>query len=187
MIKFQELESNRLLFKKFNYEDYVKVWSVDYRYYFNLPGLFIQDKEIPLNTWDDLKKYNENNIYEDYQLKSNNEIDWLVYLKDTNEVIGTIMTSYDDTFKNCTNFGYMFLRKYWGKGYAFEASKIVMEYIFSCNINEIKARISFSNNNSIKLIKKLGFELEMIKTDQCLFYDGEKEILGDEYLYHKHK
>ena len=177
MIKFQDLETDRLLLKKFNYEDYLKVWAFDYIYYFGIPELEFQDKLNPVDKWIDLEKYGTNNNY-DYEkdnLTDMKEIDWLIYIKDSNEVIGTIMAEFNEDFSKCTNFSYMFLRKYWNNGYAYESAERVLDYIFDSGIDIAQATSAETNLSSNKLLTKLGFAFCSTKKHQCLFFDGKKK------------
>jgi RimJ/RimL family protein N-acetyltransferase len=58
------------------------------------------------------------------------------------------------------NFCYAYDKKYWGKGYATEAGKAILDYLFN-NFNAIKEITAFlfaKNQKSINLLKRLGFE-----------------------------
>lgn len=175
MISFKELETERLILKKFNYEDYLKVWKYDYRYYFGIPELSFRDKENPSEFFDDVKKYgnNNDNFYEKDYLKNFKEMRWIVCLKSTNEAIGTIMTNYEKNFNDCSNFGYMFLKEYWGHGYAYESANKVLEYLYDCGIETINACANNTNIKSNRLLKKLGFIYIGIEDEVWTMFNGK--------------
>lgn len=182
MIKFIELTTERLLLKKFKYDDFVKVWSVDYRYYHMLPGLAFQDKPLDENEWIHLKHYGNNGDlnYENDNIKKG-IIEWLIYKKATGEVIGTVIAELDND--KCTNLSYMFLRSYWGNGYATESILKVIDYLFSNDIISIQLIVSKTNERSIRLIERLGFHYDGYEEEKCLFNDGKNKIYGPQFNY----
>jgi [ribosomal protein S5]-alanine N-acetyltransferase len=85
-------------------------------------------------------------------------LNWVVKEKISGHLMGrieaTVYTNY--TF----DFAYLFASKYWGQGFAFESCKAVLDYIiFQYNIKKVVANVDTRNINSIKLLKKLGFEI----------------------------
>lgn len=59
---------------------------------------------------------------------------------------------------------YYFNPLYWKKGYAYEACKAVVNYAFdNLKLKYITAQIDAANNNSRKLVERLGFELEIFQ------------------------
>lgn len=61
----------------------------------------------------------------------------------------------------------------WGKGYATEAIKLVIDYAFSkLNLHKLTAGCYANNLGPIKAFKKAGFVEEGIRKKQC-FCDGE--------------
>ena len=67
-----------------------------------------------------------------------------------------------------TDLGYRFMQKYWGKGYATEASLACIDYGFKIlNLNRIIGNAMKENVASIKVFKKLS----MIYFDETLI-DG---------------
>ena len=56
-----------------------------------------------------------------------------------------------------------FLPKYWSKGYAFEATKAVLDYAKDVlNIDPIVAITDLDNIKSIKLLERLGLQFDKI-------------------------
>lgn len=82
-----------------------------------------------------------------------------VFLDNSNELIGTIRL-HDITFDHFLCYlGICFFRKkYWGRGYASEALREVVDFAFlKMKLNYIESGVYIGNNSSIKLFKKVGF------------------------------
>ena len=63
------------------------------------------------------------------------------------------------------DIGFAFLPPFWGQGYALESSAAVMNYSrATLGLNDIAAITTPTNEPSIKLLKKLGFKFQCIKT-----------------------
>jgi len=83
--------------------------------------------------------------------------------------------------------GYVLGKKYWGKGYAIEAGKLIIDYGFKkLKLKRIWARVAHPNKASLKLLKKLGFKHEgvlrknMFKNNR--YYDEVRfGLLKEEY------
>jgi RimJ/RimL family protein N-acetyltransferase len=72
-----------------------------------------------------------------------------------------------------TDTGLMLGRKeFWGRGYAFEAWSLAIEYAFErLNLRKIVAGVVADNRASVAVLRKLGFQLEgTLRSD--LFVDG---------------
>ena len=93
-------------------------------------------------------------------LRTENFIYWVVRIKKTNTPIGIISLikrSYLENF----DIGFAFLPQYTNYGYAYEASKAVLQMISRLPAFKIiLATTLFSNRSSIKLLTKLGFRYE---------------------------
>lgn len=85
-----------------------------------------------------------------------------IFLKEYNLLIGQIELChmnwwYDKAGEICYHIG----KKYWGKGYATEASKAVISYCFSkLKFRKIYADTDPNNLASQKVLEKLGFKFE---------------------------
>lgn len=97
----------------------------------------------------------------------------LVALKKTQTPIGICGLIKRDTLDD-VDIGYGFLADYRGQGFAFEASQAVLAFGYEqLSLTRIVAIITPNNTRSIKLIGKLGFELEKQFThgsDPCLLF-----------------
>lgn len=90
-----------------------------------------------------------------------------VCLKDTGEFIGTVFGRWEqDTFSVCWNF----LSDYGGKGYAYEAAKKYMDFLFhDMHARRIYAYVEDYNSRSQHLCQKLGMRQEGIFKEYITF------------------
>ncbi len=82
-----------------------------------------------------------------------------VFLKATDEIIGTCgLEPYLIEGKSEVELGYRLCLAHWGKGYATEAAKAILQYGFSdLKLEKIVAFAVPQNSQSLKIIEKLGF------------------------------
>lgn len=115
---------------------------------------------------------------------------WIVEIKDTHELIGTIdvVSKKDLVFGTC-EIGYCYGVKFWGKGYATEALKAVIKYLFEeCEVETIYARHLSNNPASGKVMKKAGMYYEGILRSRYIDKDNKRNdlicysILKDEFF-----
>ena len=100
-------------------------------------------------------------------LKDGTYIGWcgLKYFPETDEV----------------DLGYRFMKKYWGQGYATEASIAMLDYGFNTlNLKRIVARAMPENVGSLKVLQKIGMTFRGYKkeegfTSPWVTYDIRKE------------
>lgn len=86
---------------------------------------------------------------------------WAVLLKETGQFIGwaglKLMRNINGQ-TDCYELGYRFMPKYWGKGYATEASKAFIDFGFiEMKLKVICAMTSLDNAGSQKVLIKAGF------------------------------
>jgi ribosomal-protein-alanine N-acetyltransferase len=85
---------------------------------------------------------------------------WLVQRRDNGEPIGVCGLLKRDTLSS-PDLGFAFRPQFWSKGYAFESACAVMEFATGVlHLPRILAVVGPSNTASIRLLEKLGFELE---------------------------
>ncbi|WP_255153995.1 GNAT family N-acetyltransferase [Ferruginibacter sp. HRS2-29] len=89
---------------------------------------------------------------------------WAVVDKKTNEWLGWCGLKYfNQPLNGHINFyelGYRFKKKHWGKGYATEASRAAIDFGFETfDVESIYAITDPKNENSVKVLRKSGFEL----------------------------
>ena len=142
-------------------------------------------------SWETQEKFYE---YKVAAADNNDTFGWSVFLKGeyTNsgkeEVIGQVTAQENGEDKSIRDVGWFIDPKYQGHGYATEAAKAMIDYMFNeVGINAISSGAVKDNNASCKTFEKLGF----IKTGEVeedspyTFYDGtlifSKYILTKEY------
>lgn len=103
---------------------------------------------------------------------------WLVADKKSGEKLGWCGLKFHPDSKD-TDLGYRFMQKYWGKGYATEASIACLQYGFSnLNLSRVIGRVAKENTASVKVLIKTG--MLFLKEDVChgedaLIYELKKE------------
>ena len=104
---------------------------------------------------------------------------WAIFLKDGNKHIGNIKIDPINTKHKFGEYGIMIgARSEWGKGYAFEASSLVLNYCFQ-NLFLRKVCLGVINENiaAISLYKKLGFKIEGIYKSHLLYNDQYSDCI----------
>ena len=92
---------------------------------------------------------------------------WVVKLNDTNTSIG-IITLIKRNYLQHHDIGFAFLPNYFGKGFAYEATKAVLQNIAHQHTHFLAITIS-ANTNSINLLKKMGLIF-----DKSIVENGEE-------------
>jgi [ribosomal protein S5]-alanine N-acetyltransferase len=92
---------------------------------------------------------------------------WVVRLSDSRTSIGLISLIQRD-YLAYQDIGFAFLPNYYGQGYAYEASQVILNFArHQLQIPHIQAITDLDNLNSIKLLEKLGFQfLQLIMPSQ---------------------
>jgi RimJ/RimL family protein N-acetyltransferase len=85
---------------------------------------------------------------------------FLVCLKDGGDPAGCCGLLYRKNL-DVTDIGFAFLPEFWNRGFAYEAAEAIMKYGYSTlGVNNIVGLTSEDNPGSIRLLKKLGMNLE---------------------------
>lgn len=97
-------------------------------------------------------------------------IRWAVIDKYTDEFIGTIAFHHFELDKNKVQIGYNLKKSYWRKGIMSDVLKLTIDYLQSNSLLEIiEASIDTENIASVKLVEKLGFELNNKENNKLMF------------------
>ena len=146
-----EIETKRLLLRNFRADDEEGLYLV-VQTYKETEYAKMEEKDTG-NRWPD-----ERDQYKGIVEWFSNRDDYIaVIIKDKNQLIGFINKSVtrDKEF----NFGYVFHSEFSGKGYAYEAGKAVINYIFEdLSAELIKTGTPKENIPSQKFLKRLGFK-----------------------------
>jgi ribosomal-protein-alanine N-acetyltransferase len=85
---------------------------------------------------------------------------WMIIKNDTLEIIGDLGFKGFNYEKRNIDIGYGIIKEERGNGYAEEATKALIKWAFTEDIvKEITARCLIDNTSSIKLLKKLNFDV----------------------------
>jgi RimJ/RimL family protein N-acetyltransferase len=93
--------------------------------------------------------------------KTKNAFVFGIELKETKKIIGMVSISkIDRKNKNC-ELGYWLGKKYWRKGIASAAIKMILDYTFNkLKMHRVYARVFASNTASLRVLEKNNFLLE---------------------------
>jgi [ribosomal protein S5]-alanine N-acetyltransferase len=149
------LETPRLLLRPFELSDAQAMFEMDstpvvHKYLWQKPSIDIEET---IKTIEYVQKqYKENNIGR-----------FATILKETGEFIGWTGIKFvteepENGNINFYDYGYRLNEKYWGKGYATEASVAWLDYAFNqMKINEMNAYTHAQNGASNHILEKVGF------------------------------
>lgn len=106
-----------------------------------------------------------------------------VELKENHKMIGNIYLGKREF--DSLELGYVFHRAYWGRGYAYESTQVLLEQAFRQGIHRIYAECDPLNTASWKLLERLGFESEAFFRKNVFFWKNENgtPIWKDTYVY----
>ena len=94
---------------------------------------------------------------------------WVVVLKKTGAVIGTIGFIWYSETNRSAELGYSFSREYWNHGYATQALGAVIDAAFSSlPLNRLEAQHDVRNPASGRVMKKCGLRQEGILRDRIV-------------------
>ncbi len=108
---------------------------------------------------------------------------WAIVKKESNKVIGSIGLHKDvkREMENAKMIGYVLAEDYWGKGYATEAARRVIQYAFEeLGLDLISVYHFPHNKRSKRVIEKCGFKYEGTLRNATVLYNGN---VYDELCY----
>ena len=103
------------------------------------------------------------------ELEESEEITWGIIARNTNRLIGTCCIGDFDEGARRAEIGYDIAQVEWGKGYATEAIRAVLDFGFNVmDLNRIEATITPGNDSSVRVLRKLDFVQEGIVRERDL-------------------
>ena len=94
---------------------------------------------------------------------------WVVVLKSSGTVIGTIGFIWYSEENRSAELGYSFSREYWNHGYATQALQAVIDAVFrSLPVNRLEAQHDVRNPASGRVMEKCGLRQEGILRDRIV-------------------
>lgn len=160
------LETKRLILRKFKQSDYLDMYN-------NWAHEQMVARFMPWSAHEsvDVTKAVVDMWIEEYQ--SNDNYNWVIQLKDTDEIIGTITVVKKDDSADCCEIGYAIGTRYWGNGYVAEAFSKVIDFLFNeVGYHRIEAKHATDNENSGKVMLKCGLTYEGLLKDKTKIHDG---------------
>lgn len=149
------LETDRLILRKFTIDDAPKMFK-NYGSDSNVNKFFNWKTHKTINDSIETIKL----FMKEYE---NNGFHWAVLIKDTNELIGDIAINHIDKKNNNCEIGYQFGSNYWGKGYATETLKVILDYLLNdCEFNLVEGKCRSSNVSSSRVMEKAGMNRDAI-------------------------
>lgn len=163
-----QIETERLILRELLESDAEKMFEMD-----SNPNVHIFVGKKPLKN---INETHEHIRLIQQQYKNFGTGRWAVVLKETDEFIGwsgiKFITSLINNHQNFYEIGYRFNEKYWGKGFATESGKALIDYSF--NVMKVEALYAYAhegNENSRNVLEKLG-----LKYINSFEYEGETEV-----------
>ena len=176
------IETERLILKPQTMKEQHKLWEILMipevnKVYLTTPSKFREK----LQDWSKQEPF-----YEEKISHANNPdvFEWSIFLKDTNECIGKIdyheYSKEDDKIddKSIRGVGWYINPIHQGKGYATEAAKHTLKYMFEeVEITKIITGAAIDNPASWKIMNRLGYtKLPKTKLETYTFLDEPVEI-----------
>ena len=166
------IETNRLVLRSMNIND-------THAIFLNINN----DKEV-LKYFVDRYTEKESDMVLDKVIKyclDNQRYFFAIELKDTREVIGMILQcSGASPVFNTTEIGYAIGKKYWNNGYATEALKAMIDFIFSRGIHKVVVSHIIGNDASKRVIQKCGLIHEGIRKEDIYYHEQYFDV---DYYY----
>jgi [ribosomal protein S5]-alanine N-acetyltransferase len=113
-------------------------------------------------------------------VEQSNILFWAIHLNDSNKHIGNIKIDPINSKHRYAEYGIMMGDKTeWGKGYAKEASVLVINFCFSdvINLRKINLGVNLKNITAVELYKKIGFVEEGLLKKHVETKNGYDDIL----------
>lgn len=163
----KELETERLILRKVKKEDAEQAYQ-NWCNSSEVSKYVLWEKHNSIDITKKLYEFWEN------EYENLNVYRWIVQTKDTNELIGTIDVSPKGLIKyGACEIGYCYGEKYWGNGYATEALKAVIKFLFEeCDANVVFAEHMSNNTASGKVMQKAGMKYEGVLRNRIIDKDN---------------
>jgi ribosomal-protein-alanine N-acetyltransferase len=103
------------------------------------------------------------------EFKEGKGLTWAIALKGSKELVGTC--GYGEVvIGSCGEIGFDLAKEHWGKGLMSEALSAIIDYGFNIlGLSKVEAHTYSTNSRAIRLLRKLGFQLEDVRDDSHYF------------------
>lgn len=164
-VDFPIIESDRLLFRQFTLDDAERIYSIR-----SHPQVMKYMDSTPHADVESAAKFIAANM-EIYGQQ--NGIFWAIIHKENQTLIGDFAYWNIDRRHFRGEIGYTLHPDYWTKGYMSETLKMLLPFGFNqLGLHSIEANINPNNENSKRLVKKLGFLKEAYFRENY-YYNGQ--------------
>ena len=148
------IETKRLILRKLEISDLEQVYN----------NWCSDPKVTKYVTWDMHKNIEQTKEYINFKLglyEKDYRFDWVVVIKETNELIGEIDAVKQSLNYNLVELGYCYGSKYWNNGYATEALSAVIKYLKEVALVEKVTACHISTNPaSGRVMQKAGMKYD---------------------------
>ncbi len=164
-------ETDRLLLRRYQEEDLGDLFE------------YLSDQEVV--KYEPYRPLTLEEVKENLKWRISTEEMVAVELKASHKMIGNVYLGKRDF--EALELGYVFHRDYWGRGYAEESCRALIEQAFAGGIHRIYAECDPDNERSWKLLERLGFRREAHFRENVYFWKDKagKAIWKDTYIYAK--
>lgn len=164
------LETERLILREITVDDVERLYEL------------YADKEITRYMEDLFSEYQEEYKYTQQYIKNIYGFYgygmWVVVDKENNEVIGRAGVENREGFDG-VELGFMLGKAYQHKGYAYEICKAILQYgVEYLGMEEYYALVQPGNVDSVRLLCKLGFQLEELRKEHDMTYQVFRLQIG---------
>lgn len=163
------LETERLILRRYREGDLQDLYE------------YLSDSEVV--KYEPYRALNLEEVREELKERVASEEMIAVELKSNGKMIGNVYLGKREF--DALELGYVFNRKFWSCGYASESCRALMQKAFSEGIHRIYAECDPENENSWKLLERLGFVREGYLKENVWFWEDEdgNPIWKDTYIY----
>lgn len=167
-LSITKLESHRLVLHPINQS----FCSESYLSWLNDPEVYKYLESGGAYSMNALKEYINNAI-------NNNVFFWAILLKSSHKHIGNIKIDPISFRHKRGEYGILIGDKNeWGKGFAREASDLIIEFCFKkLSLRKITLGVVESNTAAVSLYKKMGFHIEGIYKDHGIYDNKVENVL----------
>ncbi len=179
------LKTERLIMKRGEKEDFLKVYEYDFSKLKNVDGICKLVKQDPKKI-ENLFKGGMKRYYS--KIKKAHMFDWIIYTDE--KPIGNILTEDEDLNEKLIEVSFNINPSYWGNGYMPEALTSVMEYLYSLGYDNIVCTYQDGNVKAKRVLDKLGFKAyeiieDSFKSELGTMIDSYKVIMTKDAWFSK--
>jgi ribosomal-protein-alanine N-acetyltransferase len=142
------------------------------------PDVFIfrSDPEVQKYNSEPMKEVSEavhliDGLHQGYQAQ--HSITWGITLRDEDRVLGLCSIHQWDRYHRRAEIGYDLAQSHWGRGIGTEAVRPIVQFGFrELEVHRLEAYTIIDNYASVRMLEKLGFQLEGVRREYSWEEDG---------------